>query len=113
MTYAYILCLQNNMLDFVFAVDDPITWHTMNLIENRKHYSFLKYLGPKHISSIQNEYGAGVYYNTLVPSEERVSKSVKAFFISLFLLRNHDVVGMWFVLSISLMHLNPHHPKQQ
>lgn len=69
------LCLQNNMLDFVFAVDDPITWHTMNLKENRKHYSLLKYLGPKHISSIQNEYGAGVYYNTLVPWEERVSKS--------------------------------------
>lgn len=84
------------MLDFVFAVDDPITWHTMNLIENRKHYSFLKYLGPKHISSIQNEYGAGVYYNTLVPLEDRVSKSFKAFFfiiIALFPLKNHDVVG--------------------
>ncbi|MCJ8744469.1 hypothetical protein PDJAM_G00119090 [Pangasius djambal] len=66
--------MRNNMLDFVFAVDDPITWHTMNLIENRKHYSFLKYLGPKQISSIQNEYGAGVYYNTLVPSEERLIK---------------------------------------
>ncbi|KAK3512568.1 hypothetical protein QTP70_017235 [Hemibagrus guttatus] len=64
--------MRNNMLDFVFAVDDPITWHAMNLIDNRKHYSFLKYLGPKHISSIQNEYGARVYYNTLVPSEERV-----------------------------------------
>lgn len=66
--------MRSNMLDFVFAVDDPITWHTMNLIENRKHYSFLKYLGPKHISSIQNEYGAGVYYNTLVPLEDRLIK---------------------------------------
>ncbi|KAI4895474.1 hypothetical protein NFI96_002135 [Prochilodus magdalenae] len=63
-----------NMLDFVFAVDDPVTWHTMNLMENRKHYSFLKYLGPKHISSIQNDYGAGVYFNTLVPSDERLIK---------------------------------------
>ncbi|KAI2659534.1 Phosphatidate cytidylyltransferase, mitochondrial [Labeo rohita] len=61
-----------NMLDFVFAVDDPVTWHTMNLIENRKHYSFLKFLGPKHISSIQNDYGAGVYFNTLVSAEDRV-----------------------------------------
>ncbi|XP_053529852.1 phosphatidate cytidylyltransferase, mitochondrial isoform X1 [Ictalurus punctatus] len=69
--------MRSNMLDFVFAVDDPITWHTMNLIENRKHYSFLKYLGPKHISSIQNEYGAGVYYNTLVPLEDRVTDQVR------------------------------------
>lgn len=67
------------MLDFVFAVDDPITWHTMNLMENRKHYSLLRYVGPKYISSIQDEYGAGVYYNTLVPLEERVSKLFQAF----------------------------------
>ncbi|XP_026076518.1 phosphatidate cytidylyltransferase, mitochondrial isoform X2 [Carassius auratus] len=65
---------EKNMLDFVFAVDDPVTWHTMNLIENRKHYSFLRYLGPKHISSIQTDYGAGVYFNTLVPAEDRVIK---------------------------------------
>ncbi|XP_016431168.1 phosphatidate cytidylyltransferase, mitochondrial [Sinocyclocheilus rhinocerous] len=63
-----------NMLDFVFAVDDPVTWHTMNLMENRKHYSFLRYLGPKHISSIQTDYGAAVYFNTLVPAEDRVIK---------------------------------------
>ncbi|XP_058228863.1 phosphatidate cytidylyltransferase, mitochondrial isoform X2 [Hemibagrus wyckioides] len=69
--------MRNNMLDFVFAVDDPITWHTMNLIDNRRHYSFLKYLGPRHISNIQNDYGARVYYNTLVPSEERVTDQVR------------------------------------
>ncbi|KAG7478112.1 hypothetical protein MATL_G00076960 [Megalops atlanticus] len=63
-----------NMVDFVFAVDDPVTWHTMNLLQNRKHYSFLKYLGPKHISSIQNDHGAGVYYNTLVPTNGRIIK---------------------------------------
>ncbi|XP_030632928.1 phosphatidate cytidylyltransferase, mitochondrial isoform X1 [Chanos chanos] len=63
-----------NMVDFVFAVDDPVTWHTMNLIENRKHYSFLKYLGPKQISNIQNEHGAGVYFNTLIPADGRLIK---------------------------------------
>ncbi|XP_041944946.1 phosphatidate cytidylyltransferase, mitochondrial isoform X2 [Alosa sapidissima] len=63
-----------NMLDFVFAVDDPVTWHTMNLMQNRKHYSFLKFLGPKQISTIQNEHGAGVYYNTLVPIDGRLIK---------------------------------------
>ncbi|KAG9353034.1 hypothetical protein JZ751_017610 [Albula glossodonta] len=63
-----------NMVDFVFAVDDPVTWHTMNLLQNRKHYSFLKYLGPKQISSIQNDHGAGIYYNTLVPSNGKIIK---------------------------------------
>lgn len=67
--------LQNNMLDFVFAVDDPITWHTMNLMQNRSHYSFLKYLGPKQITNVQNKYGAGVYYNTLVPCDGKVGQS--------------------------------------
>uniref|UniRef100_A0A8D0HFW7 Phosphatidate cytidylyltransferase, mitochondrial n=1 Tax=Sphenodon punctatus TaxID=8508 RepID=A0A8D0HFW7_SPHPU len=61
----------NNMLDFVFAVDDSVTWHMMNLLKNRGHYSFLKYFGPKQISTVQN-HGAGIYYNTLVPCSGRV-----------------------------------------
>lgn len=65
--------IQKNMLDFVIAVDDPVTWHTMNLLQNRKHYSILKLLGPTKISSIQNEYGASIYYNTLVPIDGRVN----------------------------------------
>ncbi|KAF3856135.1 hypothetical protein F7725_016858 [Dissostichus mawsoni] len=63
-----------NMLDFVFAVDDPVTWHTMNLLQNRKHYSILKLLGPTTISSVQNDHGASVYYNTLVPVDGRIIK---------------------------------------
>lgn len=71
------------MLDFVIAVDDPVTWHTMNLLQNRKHYSILKLLGPTKISSIQNEYGACIYYNTLVPIDGRVNSSF-FFFITFF-----------------------------
>ncbi|XP_055725882.1 phosphatidate cytidylyltransferase, mitochondrial [Salvelinus fontinalis] len=63
-----------NMLDFVLAVDDSVTWHTMNLMQNRKHYSVLKFLGPRKISRIQDEHGAGVYYNTLVPVDGRIIK---------------------------------------
>ncbi|KAL7408693.1 hypothetical protein ABVT39_027792 [Epinephelus coioides] len=66
--------MEKNMLDFVFAVDDPVTWHTMNLLQNRKHYSILKLLGPTMISSIQNDHGASVYYNTLVPVDGRIIK---------------------------------------
>lgn len=61
----------------MFAVDDPITWHTMNLMQNRSHYSVLKYLGPKRISNIQDKYGAGVYYNTLVPCDGKVGESTE------------------------------------
>ncbi|KAJ7316788.1 hypothetical protein JRQ81_002950 [Phrynocephalus forsythii] len=64
---------ENNMLDFVFAVDDSVSWHTANLLKNRSHYSFLKYFGPKSISYVQ-KCGAGIYYNTLVPCNGRVIK---------------------------------------
>ncbi|XP_067399852.1 phosphatidate cytidylyltransferase, mitochondrial isoform X1 [Emydura macquarii macquarii] len=63
----------HNMLDFVFAVDDSVTWHMMNLLKNRSHYSFLKLFGPKQINNIQS-CGAGIYYNTLVQCNGRVIK---------------------------------------
>ncbi|XP_069340519.1 phosphatidate cytidylyltransferase, mitochondrial isoform X2 [Eulemur rufifrons] len=65
---------KNAMLDFVFTVDDPVAWHTKNLKKNRSHYSLLKFLGPKIIASIQNNYGAGVYYNSLIMCDSRLIK---------------------------------------
>ncbi|XP_069907196.1 phosphatidate cytidylyltransferase, mitochondrial isoform X3 [Oryctolagus cuniculus] len=65
---------QNAMLDFVFTVDDPVAWHSKNLKKNRSHYSFLKVLGPRIISSIQNNCGAGVYYNPLITCDGRLIK---------------------------------------
>lgn len=56
----------NSMLDLVFAVKDPTKWHAENLQRFPHHYSALKYLGAENISSIQQNYGAGLYYNTLV-----------------------------------------------
>ncbi len=55
------------MIDFVFVVDDSVRFHTENLHQNSSHYSFLKWLGPKLISHIQNDLGAACYFNTLVP----------------------------------------------
>lgn len=83
---------QKNMLDFVFAVDDPVTWHTMNLLQNRKHYSILKLLGPTVISSIQNDHGASVYYNTLVPVDGRVNDYI--------LINLNTSVGLFLVFSM-------------
>ncbi|XP_069871681.1 phosphatidate cytidylyltransferase, mitochondrial isoform X2 [Dipodomys merriami] len=62
------------MLDLVFTVDDPVTWHTKNLKKNWSHYSFLKILGPRFITSVQNNYGAGVYYNPLIMCDGRIIK---------------------------------------
>lgn len=63
-----------NMIDFIFVVDQPKTWHQENIKRNSKHYSFLKYLGSKNVTRIQTNYGARVYFNTLVPFENRIIK---------------------------------------
>ncbi|ESO91945.1 hypothetical protein LOTGIDRAFT_217112 [Lottia gigantea] len=63
-----------NMLDFVFVVEDPLVWHQENLEMNRSHYSFLKLFGAKKIANIQEKFGAGVYFNTLIPFENRLIK---------------------------------------
>ncbi|XP_045019791.1 phosphatidate cytidylyltransferase, mitochondrial isoform X3 [Bubalus bubalis] len=62
------------MLDFVFTVDDPVSWHSKNLKKNWNHYSFLKVLGPRIITAVQNNYGAGVYYNPLITCDGRLIK---------------------------------------
>ncbi|XP_072027001.1 phosphatidate cytidylyltransferase, mitochondrial-like [Amphiura filiformis] len=64
----------DNMIDFVFAVDDPVSWHRKNMDRNPSHYSALRFLGPKGITVVQDRFGAGVYYNTLVRCEKRLIK---------------------------------------
>lgn len=59
--------IDQQMIDFVFVVDDSVRFHTENLQQNSSHYSFLKWLGPKFITKIQNDISAAVYFNTLVP----------------------------------------------
>ncbi|KAG2763421.1 hypothetical protein JG687_00005529 [Phytophthora cactorum] len=56
-----------SMVDLVFAVDDPQAWHEQNIERNPQHYSMLKYLGAANVAAFQEKFGAGVYYNTLVP----------------------------------------------
>ncbi|CAI5746214.1 unnamed protein product [Peronospora destructor] len=54
-----------SMLDLVFAVDDPISWHEENIERNPHHYSILKYFGAANVAAFQENFGAGVYYNAL------------------------------------------------
>ena len=65
---------RNNMLDFVFVVDDATTWHRENILAHPHHYSGMRHLGAPRIAHIQNRYGAAIYFNTLVPFEGRMIK---------------------------------------
>jgi mitochondrial translocator assembly and maintenance protein 41 len=55
------------MVDLVFAVADPLSWHAANLAAHREHYSGLGALGPAAVAAVQAAGGGRLYYNTLVP----------------------------------------------
>lgn len=59
--------MKDNIIDFVFVVDDCLKFHNDNIKLNSSHYSFLKYFGPYYITRFQNDLGASCYYNTLIP----------------------------------------------
>ena len=63
-----------NMLDFVFVLENARQWHEENLKKQPTHYSFVGRIGSNAVVSLQDKYGAGMYYNTLVPVEERIVK---------------------------------------
>ncbi|XP_067139233.1 LOW QUALITY PROTEIN: phosphatidate cytidylyltransferase, mitochondrial [Centruroides vittatus] len=65
---------KKNMIDFVIVVDDSLAWHSENLIKNRADYSFLKYGSAKLIKYIQENYGANMYFNTLIPAQDKMIK---------------------------------------
>lgn len=58
------------MIDLILCVDDTYEWHAENLKRNPSDYSFLKYFGPKIISEYQDN-AAGVYFNTLIPIDDK------------------------------------------
>jgi translocator assembly and maintenance protein 41 len=55
-------------------VRDPYAWHRENMQRHRAHYSALALLGPAAITAVQEQFGAGVYFNTLVPVRGRLIK---------------------------------------
>jgi len=59
------------LVDYVFAVDNPLEWHRINFEQFKEHYSGLGKMShnPKILSSIQEDYGAKIYYNTFVEIE--------------------------------------------
>ncbi|XP_044266532.1 phosphatidate cytidylyltransferase, mitochondrial [Tribolium madens] len=60
---------KDNMIDLIYCVDNPSAWHEANMKENFSHYSGLKYFGHNFVAQFQENFGAKVYFNTLVPLE--------------------------------------------
>lgn len=54
------------MIDFIFGVTHTQHWHSLNMMQHREHYSGLASLGSGAVSSVQDKWGAGVYFNTYV-----------------------------------------------
>ena len=54
------------MIDFIFAVNDPLEWHTINKLFNADHYSSIIPMSGESIANIQDNYGAKIWYNTLI-----------------------------------------------
>lgn len=56
------------VIDFIFGVSYTEHWHSLNLHQHPDHYSGLKYLpyASAAISRIQDNFGAGVYFNPYI-----------------------------------------------
>ncbi|KAF2773258.1 mitochondrial matrix Mmp37 [Teratosphaeria nubilosa] len=56
------------IIDFIFGVSHTQHWHSLNLTQHPDHYSGLKHLpySSAAISHIQDDFGAGVYFNPFI-----------------------------------------------
>lgn len=68
------ISIKENMIDFLFVINDAFSWHSQNLTNHSDHYSIIKHLGVKSISEFQTNYGAGVFFNTCVEFDGRLIK---------------------------------------
>lgn len=57
---------KSKMIDFIFGVSYTQHWHSLNLHQHRDHYSAVGSLGSSFVSSIQDKWGAGVYFNPYI-----------------------------------------------
>lgn len=61
---------KQNMIDLIYCVDNSHRWHGANIAQNPSHYSALRFLGKGFIARFQENWGAKVYFNTLVEIKE-------------------------------------------
>lgn len=55
------------MLDLIFVVDNPETWHTLNLQRNPTHYSSMLSLSASNIALFQEQLKAHFWFNAYIP----------------------------------------------
>lgn len=53
-------------VDMVFGVSYPEHWHWLNMKQYPHHYSGLRWLGSNVVSHVQDDLGAGMYFNPYV-----------------------------------------------
>ncbi|KAB8349508.1 hypothetical protein FH972_023534 [Carpinus fangiana] len=53
-------------IDFIFGVSYTQHWHSLNLQQHRDHYSFLGSFGSGLVSRVQDNIGAGTYFNPYI-----------------------------------------------
>lgn len=61
---------KQNMIDLIYCVDNSYRWHGANMEINPSHYSALRFLGKGFVARYQENWGANVYFNTLVEMKE-------------------------------------------
>lgn len=61
---------KSSMIDLIYCVENPHRWHAQNLEKNPSHYSSLQYLGSNFLAQYQENIGARVFCNTLIPIED-------------------------------------------
>jgi translocator assembly and maintenance protein 41 len=66
--------LSEKMVDFIIVSNDSSRFHKDNISQNSKHYSFVKLFGPDKLTTLQKKFGARLYYNTNVRSNNRLIK---------------------------------------
>ncbi|KAI9809449.1 MAG: Mitochondrial translocator assembly and maintenance protein 41 [Pycnora praestabilis] len=57
---------EGKVIDFIFGVSYTQHWHSLNLQQNRNHYSGLGSFGSAFVSRVQDNWGAGVYFNPYI-----------------------------------------------
>jgi translocator assembly and maintenance protein 41 len=57
---------QRPMIDLIFGVTLSQHWHSLNLQQHPYHYSFLGKFGSAAVAYMQDQFGAGVYFNPYV-----------------------------------------------
>jgi translocator assembly and maintenance protein 41 len=64
-----------SMIDLIIGVNDPVQFHKENMKNNPHHYAtMMRLAGPNIATKIQTDYGAGLYYNTMVDMDGKSFK---------------------------------------